>query len=174
MAKRSTVDILIGLDNAELHSSYQEVIGRSREPIARLTPLGWTCVGTVNKINDGLSCLNFFVNSSESLGIERELRRFWEIENVEETAKTISCEDKNALEIVGKSLVKDGQKYIAKLPWKRNKERLQVNYNTAVNRLRNTEKGLLRNTELNRMYAETIENYIQKGYVQKIKLNFIS
>ena len=36
---RPTVDILIGLDYAELHFSIKDVRGRTGEPIARLTPI---------------------------------------------------------------------------------------------------------------------------------------
>ena len=42
---RPVVDMLIGLDCADLLYAMQEVRGRPVEPIARLTPLGWTCVG---------------------------------------------------------------------------------------------------------------------------------
>ena len=45
-ATRPIVDVLIGLDCAELHCALQEVRGRPGEPAARLTPLGWTCTGT--------------------------------------------------------------------------------------------------------------------------------
>ena len=43
-ATRPIVDVLIGIDCAELHCALQEVRGRPGEPVARLTPLGWTCI----------------------------------------------------------------------------------------------------------------------------------
>ena len=43
---RPFVDILMRVDYAELHYSFKGVGGRSGEPVARLTPLGWTCVGS--------------------------------------------------------------------------------------------------------------------------------
>ena len=43
--KRPIVDMLIGLDCADLLYAIEEVRGRPGEPIARLTPLGWTCIG---------------------------------------------------------------------------------------------------------------------------------
>ena len=45
MAHRRGIDMLIGVDQASLQFSIKEVIGHYGEPIARLTPLGWTCVG---------------------------------------------------------------------------------------------------------------------------------
>ena len=47
-AKKPIVDILIGLDCLELHSAIEEVRGQPGEPVARLTPLGWTCIGNPN------------------------------------------------------------------------------------------------------------------------------
>ena len=43
---RPIVDLLIGVDQADLLYSLEDVRGRPGEPIARLTPLGWTCIGT--------------------------------------------------------------------------------------------------------------------------------
>ena len=44
-AKKPIVDILIGLDCLDLHCALGEIRGRPGEPVARLTPLGWTCIG---------------------------------------------------------------------------------------------------------------------------------
>ena len=49
LGPRPVVDILIGLDCADLHFSLQDVRGEPGQPIARLTPLGWTCVGLVDE-----------------------------------------------------------------------------------------------------------------------------
>ena len=47
ISKRS-VDLLIGVNNTDLHFAKHDVRGQKGEPIARLTPLGWTCIyGTV-------------------------------------------------------------------------------------------------------------------------------
>ena len=45
LGSRNTVDILIGKDLADLHYSIQDIRGKPGEPVARLTPLGWTCIG---------------------------------------------------------------------------------------------------------------------------------
>ena len=42
---RSIVDLLIGVDHSDLLYSLEDVRGQPGEPIARLTPLGWTCIG---------------------------------------------------------------------------------------------------------------------------------
>ena len=42
---RPVIDLLIGIDYLDLHSSYKEIRGLEGAPIARRTPLGWTCIG---------------------------------------------------------------------------------------------------------------------------------
>ena len=45
LGKRPVIDMLIGLDISDLHCSVKEVKGNPGDPIARLTPLGWTSIG---------------------------------------------------------------------------------------------------------------------------------
>ena len=45
-AQEGVVDLLIGVDNAELHYSRADVRGEEGDPVARLGPLGWTCIGS--------------------------------------------------------------------------------------------------------------------------------
>ena len=39
------MDMLIGVDYTELQASYEDRIGGPGEPVAKLTALGWTCIG---------------------------------------------------------------------------------------------------------------------------------
>ena len=45
LEKRKQIDVLLGADYIHLQRALVEVSGNIGEPIARLTPLGWTCVG---------------------------------------------------------------------------------------------------------------------------------
>ena len=65
ISPRPIVDLLIGLDCAELYYSFKDIRGKPEQPIARLTPLGWTCIGALSKIhlNDPktyIFCQNLF------------------------------------------------------------------------------------------------------------------
>lgn len=44
-AAKPIVDILTGTDHADLHFTLEEVRGRPGDPVARLEPQGWTCIG---------------------------------------------------------------------------------------------------------------------------------
>ncbi|KAJ8028618.1 hypothetical protein HOLleu_30912 [Holothuria leucospilota] len=85
--KRHGVDVLIGVDNSELHTSIEERRGSPGEPVARLTPLGWTCVGPVTKnsrIIAGRTSLyaNTFRCSEITDSTCEIIKRFWEVETV--------------------------------------------------------------------------------------------
>ena len=43
------VDLLIGIDNAELRYSHVDLRGKNGGPIARLEPLGWSCIGALDE-----------------------------------------------------------------------------------------------------------------------------
>ena len=47
IARKSKIYLSIGLDYSDCYRSLREIHGKSGEPIARLIPLGWTCVGAV-------------------------------------------------------------------------------------------------------------------------------
>ena len=59
LGSRPIVDLLIGLDSADLHYSFKDVRGEPGQPIARLTPLGWTCVGDLGQIDQHNATTNF-------------------------------------------------------------------------------------------------------------------
>ena len=81
------VDLLIGVDNPELHFSRVDIRGESGGPVARLGLLGWTCIGSPDHGDTSASrshiVRTLFSRDSSSSGccdINQSIRRFWEIE----------------------------------------------------------------------------------------------
>ena len=124
------IDIPICIDYADLHCSVQ---GRNRkpvEPIARLTPLGWSCIGFINGLLQRNVQTNF-ISTYNTKGIElREvngtLAKFLENESASDNLRRIMNKDnKDMLDLVSKSLRYENGKYQVHIPWK--KERLLTN-----------------------------------------------
>ena len=66
------VDLLLGVDNVHLHNSIADVRGKNVGPIARIWPLGWTCVGiTSEKASEGES--SHFVHFLKEVQGDRQL-----------------------------------------------------------------------------------------------------
>ena len=94
-AKPDRVDVLLGLDCVAAHQSLHEVTGKPGEPVARLTPLGWTILGPV-RASPGSSRMGHAYHAQLQLGgneISQLLRRFWDVEElaVPVQRRSISC-----------------------------------------------------------------------------------
>ena len=179
--KKPIVDMLIGLDCADLLYAIEEVRGRPGEPIARLTPLGWTCIGNPDSehqkvIHTNFAYTYFMKDQSEIEKINSTLKQFWEIENVTSPDETpmVRIEDQLAMKQVEMSLTYDNQMYRVGIPWVKNKPVLPDNYEMALSRLENTEKRLKRSPEVAQSYSQCIDQYIEKGYVKRIQENDLS
>ncbi|XP_062566818.1 uncharacterized protein LOC134229116 [Saccostrea cucullata] len=163
------------MDNSELHYAYQEIRGRPDEPVARLTPLGWTCVGKIYGTSE--KCVQTHYNRTYFLHSQRSenetdkiLCKFWEMEDFSEPKKKqlFSPEERAVYSKVKESLMFVEDHNQVPIPWKTDARNLPNNYNMALQRLENTEKRLMRNEEVRDSYSKTIEQYIEKGYIRKI------
>ena len=81
LGSRPIVDLLIGLDSVDLHYSFKDIKGEPGQPIARLTPLGWTCVGDLGETDQHSVTTNFartyFVSEQTAIeDVNVVLRRF--------------------------------------------------------------------------------------------------
>ena len=179
------VALLIGLDHAELHRSFKEIKGRQFDPIARLTPLGWTCTGRTTDQSDlgnSVRFANSFFqsNKKEWQELDANLQRFWEIEEypVKETklGLKLSLEDKEMLKTVTDKIkfCDSENRYTVPIPWKKEFRSLPRNYSTALQRLQNTEKKLLKEGNLKEKYCDILKSYLEKGYIKKVDSDKVS
>ena len=144
---KTIIDILIGIDYADLHCSIQERKGKPGEPIAKLTPLGWTCIGHINGLLERSVQTNFRITYKtkeiELQEINGTLAKFWEIASFADNVGRIMSDDKDTLDLVSKSLRYENGKYQVQIPWKKECH-LTNNYQMALNRLDNTERRLIK------------------------------
>ena len=86
VGKHTHVDVLIGVDHPGVHTSLAEVRGTTGEPIARLTPLGWTCIGqpspTAKVCAFSGFAQTFFVQKQKHQDTELNhlVRQLWEVD----------------------------------------------------------------------------------------------
>ena len=106
---RPTVDVLIGLGCADLHYALEEIRGGLGE--ARLTPLGWTCIGNpgLNKnqmLQTNFACTYFVKETSEIERLNQNLKQIWEIESTPSPHETpiVRIEEQLALKKVEESI----------------------------------------------------------------------
>ena len=97
--------------------------------MARLTPLGWTCIGPVGNskqinINTNFAHTYFSVGQTDMEKINSMLQKFWEIDTrgIEQTP--LNTEDKLVLHMAEESIKYNGCSYEIAIPWKETKSLL--------------------------------------------------
>ena len=162
------VDLLIGSNAPMLHISRQEVVGRVDEPVARLTPLGWTCVGPVGprggEEEAHVQC-SYFVSQEEQLS--EMVRKFWAIEEYQ-PVKTVKPDEQEAMRIAESTCTQQGERYEIGLPWKTGRLTLPNNYQMARKRLEGTERRLMKKPELAVAYGQVFKKYLSNEYIRKV------
>lgn len=82
------------MDNSDMHCVYEEIRDQSGDPIARLTPLGWTCVVRIRDSHEILNYTHynrtyFIHNQKRETETDKILRKFWEVECYVEGEQTV-------------------------------------------------------------------------------------
>ena len=146
-ATRPIVDIRIGLDCVDLHFALEEVRGKPGEPVARLTPLRWTCIGNLelsykNVLHTNFAYTYFIKDVWEIEKLNQTLKKFWQMESASTTLETpvVRIEAQIALKKVKQSFTYEQQMYRLGVPWKCNDPALPNNDKMALQRLENTAK----------------------------------
>ena len=91
------------MDHADPLYSKQEIWGDFGEPIARLTPFGWTCIGPTTKSmmpsHTNFNYTYLLQNGLKSVNVDKILQKFWEIEERPiRDDKILTTEDQAAIE----------------------------------------------------------------------------
>ena len=177
LGSKSTVDVLISLDCSDLHFSVQDIWGNPGEPVARLTPLGWTCDGAMERQSQDIRTnyvRTYFVtneiNNVDMNEVNTTLRRFWETDNsgIDDNQEVLSVEDNLILKRAQQSIQFIDGHYRIAIPWRGEKVSLLNNYPMALRRLQNLEKRLENMPEVAQAYKENIKMYIKKGYIKQV------
>ncbi|XP_065190905.1 uncharacterized protein LOC135821835 [Sycon ciliatum] len=160
------IDMLIGLDHAELHYSLEEVRGDQGEPVARRTALGWTCVGPVSGSSDHHRTHFSRVDDGN---LEMLVRRMWEVEEPRRQSP-LAANDRQTLADAEAATKYCNGRYTVKLPWKRSPPEENGSYEMALKRLRSTEKRLHKEPEVAKEYCRVLQHHVNAGYVTAVKL----
>ena len=156
------VNLLIGLDCADLHYTFKDIRGKLGQPIARLTPLGWTCIGSLSEIhlNDPKTYFarTYFVSNQVTVeDVNGVLHQFWEIDSSGvENLSILSVEEKMIVEKVERSIELSDGHYQVAIPWIEDKLSLPDNYKMTFQKLQNLEKYLTKDPRVAIAYCEII------------------
>jgi hypothetical protein len=168
----STIDILIGADHPELTLSCEERVGNPGDPVARRTPLGWTCVGSLQSTSD-VTKVHFghtYFNASQDTKMDLHLQALWNMDVLGDSKEQpLNPNEKLALEKVERSREKIDGRYKVCIPWKSETPDLPNNRSLAERRFTSLERSLLKSPKLVERYSAAMEANIEKGYIREVK-----
>ena len=165
------IDVLIGLDFYYSFVTRDIVRGRSSEPVAVRTTLGWVFCGPTG--GHDRECT---VSMNVQIGVEEQLnetlQKFWDLESIgvrpaESSVSTTHVEDM-VLKKFKETLTYNDGRYEVSLPWKKDRVALKDNYRQAESRLYNLEKKLLQEPMKATSYREAINKYVENGVAEEV------
>lgn len=166
--KPGHIDILLGVD------VYNEMIltglrkGNPGSPIALQTHLGWIISGKVNVDEEKQD--KPFVSMHLNMELNTMLRKFWELETMEEEKETMTADERRTEEIYERTTKRENDgRYIVELPFRTDPPVLPSNSREiAIKRWKSLENRLEKSPKLKRDYNQVIEEYLALNHLERI------
>ena len=182
LTDRTSVDLLIGNDNACLMTVFEERVGVSRCDLhAVLTPLGWLACGGVSPLEKE-SVKVCRVKADVDLDVETPLNQelVWRddrIRELEEALRDVNLQDlkmdssradKEAKQFVETHTVVKNSRFTIPIPLKSCVEALPNNINVAQKRLNSLRKKALKDEDLRSFLAESFCDLQDLSYIEPV------
>jgi len=150
----------------------EERRGKTTEPIARLTPLGWTCFGPVSDHDtDAPDTLTFLADDTQE-PLDAVVQKFWALESQVKpsSAETASVDDKRAEDIVNRGKSFEDGRFVFNIPWNtpEGQPHLRSNRDQAQRRLHSLEKSLSQKPAVSEEYHRVMAAHEEKGYIRPV------
>lgn len=166
-SKSSQIDILIGA-NLFWDLITEGKIRLTSGPHLQETKLGWIISGPVYSTNLK-SLKNIQCNFNQSVALDEQLRKFWEIEEIPNKKKYVSPDDLSCENLFLKSTKRlSNGRFVVQIPLKESPLALGDSYVTARNRFLALERRLDRTVSHKQMYSDFINEYIKLGHMSRI------
>lgn len=163
------VGLLIGNDNARALEPIEIRQSRGEGPYAVRTVFGWTVNGPLGRESDGASRTANLIKGD--IQLEKQFKKFCEQEfsdSIVDATAQMSREDLKAIEIMEQTTVLNVNHYQMELPWKSQQPSLPNNRALAEHRLKLLKKRLCRDPDLFGKYSSVIDDYLHKGYCERV------
>ncbi|XP_055605117.1 uncharacterized protein LOC129753328 [Uranotaenia lowii] len=162
--------ILIGVNNLHMTVPLRIKQGRTNEPVAAKTKLGWCIYGGRSSEHTAVQVNYHACSCSQDDSLHKVVREYFEMEDmgIHATTKLESEADMRARRILKESTQKQGDRYETGLLWKYDQFEFPDSYPMAFKRYECLEKKMARNPELRLNLTKQMESYQAKGYAHQI------
>ena len=163
------VNVLIGLDAPEALTPLETRTGRSGEPFAVRTRLGWTINGPL-KSRPTRQSRNTISHFGKVEILETPVAHFWEHESQYSTGEgdPISVEDTRVIKLWRATITQVKGHYQLPIPFRKVEPGLPNNKRLAEQRLMGLRRRLLRNPNLRERYREEMKRLVEEGHAEKV------
>ncbi|XP_062714812.1 uncharacterized protein LOC109426713 [Aedes albopictus] len=163
--------IIIGIEHAQLLTALKVREGKSNDPVAVKTRLGWCVYG--KQTSGGSSAIErVHLHTEEQQIGNRELhdlmKQYFAIEEAAVATPIESAEDSRARAILQKTTRRIEGGFETGLIWKYDHPVFPDSFPLALRRLQSLEKRLAKDQELGEKVSSLIRDYETKGYAHKI------
>ncbi|XP_036322198.1 uncharacterized protein LOC118736217 [Rhagoletis pomonella] len=168
--------IIIGVNNKHVAMPLKFREGKSHEPAATKTRLGWTVYGTVTdqdhyKNND----LQLHVcECDNNIALDKLVKESMKLENLEPHVVARIHEKTSQQDILEKCVTRTGDHFTTRLLWRSDNIVLPNNFESAMRRLVCFEKKLNKDDDLKNRVNSLINRMEQKQYIRKLSDNEIN
>ncbi|XP_058810074.1 uncharacterized protein LOC131675195, partial [Phymastichus coffea] len=167
--KMSRVDCILGADVYPALILDGLIKGGRNEPIAQRTTLGWVISGlTPSPAEVPPSLVHCHTVDTDCHSIAKELRRFWELEEIPPT-RLLSREDQACEDHFSSTHARDSSgRYVLRLPFSRSPN-LPSTFAIARARLLGTERRLVRKPNEQKAYVTFMKEYEDLHHMERIE-----
>ncbi|XP_073843555.1 uncharacterized protein [Musca autumnalis] len=169
-----TPKLLIGLDHCHLGLPDEVVPLEEGGPYAANTPLGWVVFGQVcGRQPTSNTCL---LTAQPEQNLYDLVSSYFETENfgVKALPTIEGKDDVRARKLLKDFTMKVAGRFQSRLLWRDENVVLPDSYSMAFNRLAGIERKMKKNPEFGADYKRIIQDYVNKGYVRKLRSSEIS
>lgn len=161
------IDVLIGAEAFWRLLCVGQVDIGPQKPLLQKTRLGWIVAGFTTTNNSFNKSVCHF---AQTLGIQEQLSKFWEVEEVNSCGKVLSIEETLCENHFTENVkISSDGRYIVSIPFKGDVNSLGDSYDIAFKMFLQLEKRLQANSTLRNLYVEFLREYERLGHMTKVE-----
>ncbi|XP_058449200.1 uncharacterized protein LOC131429170 [Malaya genurostris] len=160
--------MIIGIEHAQMITTLKVREGRSTDPIAAKTRLGWCVYGKQSDGCDAVTQLHMHSQANEYRELHELMKQYYSIEEAAVATPLESEEDRRARAILEKTTQRVDGGFETGLLWKYDRPSFPNSYPLALRRMYSLEKRLAKEPELQQRVNTLLTEYESKGYAHRI------
>ncbi|XP_058446157.1 uncharacterized protein LOC131427192 [Malaya genurostris] len=166
-SKPSKIDLILGVDVFLSILGDKKVKDEHGLPVALNSAFGWIVAGQVGDAAS-LQCRSAIINLCSEINVDRTLRQFWEIEEIDKP-KPLTQEEERAIELFQTTHQRDKDgRFKVRLPFDESKLALGESLPAAIQRLKAMERKFHLDPKFKKLYGEFMAEYLNLGHMERV------